>query len=95
MVRRLANIKPAAPLKQNTNNSNGKPASSGTSVETRQQKTMLTNNTLPTSESVSGSFALLKGKLHLPIRGEVKNRFGSNREDSGISWKGLFIRAND
>ena len=94
LVRRLANIKPAAPLKQNTNNSNGKPASSGTSVETRQQKTMLTNNTLPTSESVSGSFALLKGKLHLPIRGEVKNRFGSNREDSGISWKGLFIRAN-
>jgi septal ring factor EnvC (AmiA/AmiB activator) len=25
----------------------------------------------------------------------VTNRFGSSREDSGISWKGLFIKANE
>jgi septal ring factor EnvC (AmiA/AmiB activator) len=25
----------------------------------------------------------------------VTNRFGANREDSGISWKGLFIKANE
>ena len=25
----------------------------------------------------------------------VTNRFGSAREDTGISWKGLFIRANE
>lgn len=39
------------------------------------------------------NFAALKGKLHLPVRGEVINRFGSSRADSGVSWKGLFIKA--
>jgi septal ring factor EnvC (AmiA/AmiB activator) len=29
------------------------------------------------------------------VRGDVSNRFGSSREDSGISWKGLFIKANE
>lgn len=41
------------------------------------------------------NFAALKGKLRLPIRGEVANRFGSKRADSGISWKGLFIKADE
>jgi len=41
------------------------------------------------------NFAALKGKLRLPVRGEVVNRFGSTRADSGISWKGLFIRASE
>jgi len=27
------------------------------------------------------------------VRGELRNRFGSPREDSGLSWKGLFIAA--
>jgi len=94
LVHRLASIKPTAPTNQSKNNNNGKTASSGTTSETQQQKTVVTNNTLPTGESVSGNFATLKGKLRLPIRGEVTNRFGSNREDSGISWKGLFIRAS-
>ena len=38
-------------------------------------------------------FSSLKGKLKLPVRGELANRFGSTREDSGVSWKGLFIKA--
>jgi septal ring factor EnvC (AmiA/AmiB activator) len=25
----------------------------------------------------------------------VSNRFGDSREDSGVSWKGLFIKANE
>ena len=41
------------------------------------------------------NFAALKGKLRLPVRGDVVNRFGSTRADSGISWKGLFIRASE
>lgn len=41
------------------------------------------------------NFAALKGKLRLPVRGEVVNRFGSTRADSGISWKGLFIKAGE
>jgi murein hydrolase activator len=38
-------------------------------------------------------FASLKGRLRLPVRGELLNRFGAAREESGATWKGLFIRA--
>jgi septal ring factor EnvC (AmiA/AmiB activator) len=38
-------------------------------------------------------FVHLKGHLRLPLAGELTNRFGSPRSDSGLSWKGLFIRA--
>jgi septal ring factor EnvC (AmiA/AmiB activator) len=40
-----------------------------------------------------GAFARLRGKLQLPVHGEVSNRFGSRRGDGGTQWKGLFIRA--
>lgn len=36
----------------------------------------------------------LKGRLNLPVRGELANRFGSPRSDTGVLWKGLFILAN-
>lgn len=39
------------------------------------------------------AFATLKGKLKLPVRGELQGRFGSPREDGGVTWKGLFIKA--
>lgn len=46
-----------------------------------------------TPEAVpAGSFAQLKGRLHLPARGVVSNRFGAARQE-GSTWKGLFIRA--
>lgn len=62
----------------------------------RQSNDIIANNdTVPSNEFGGASFASLKGKLRLPIRGDVTNRFGSSREDSGISWKGLFIRANE
>jgi septal ring factor EnvC (AmiA/AmiB activator) len=38
-------------------------------------------------------FASLRGKLRLPVRGELMNRYGGPREESGSTWKGLFIRA--
>jgi septal ring factor EnvC (AmiA/AmiB activator) len=38
-------------------------------------------------------FSSLKGRLSLPVRGELANRFGSPRADGGVTWKGLFIRA--
>jgi murein hydrolase activator len=41
----------------------------------------------------SGPFRMLKGRLPLPVIGELVNRFGTPREDSGMSWKGLFIAA--
>lgn len=41
----------------------------------------------------SKPFKSLKGKLRLPVRGRLMNRYGERREDSGTTWKGLFIRA--
>lgn len=38
-------------------------------------------------------FSRLKGALRLPVAGELTNRFGAPREDGGVSWRGLFIRA--
>lgn len=53
------------------------------------------NDSLPSADQQSGTFAALKGKLRLPVRGDIVNRFGALREDSGISWKGLFIKAGE
>ncbi len=58
-----------------------------------REETVATNDELPDAEQDSGFFASLKGKLRLPARGEVANRFGAPRKESGLSWKGLFIRA--
>jgi murein hydrolase activator len=51
------------------------------------------NEDLPTNAFEGGNFAALKGKLNLPVRGDILNRFGSSREDTGVSWKGLFIKS--
>ena len=40
-----------------------------------------------------GAFAQLRGRLALPVRGELASRFGSPRQDGGVVWKGLFIAA--
>jgi septal ring factor EnvC (AmiA/AmiB activator) len=51
------------------------------------------NEKLPESGRDAGAFAALKGTLRLPTRGELINHFGTPRSDSGLSWKGLFIRS--
>ena len=57
-------------------------------------KTVIANNeTLPSNDFAGINFASLRGKLHLPVRGEVSNRFGASRQDTGVSWKGLFIKS--
>lgn len=53
------------------------------------------NDTLPEFNSNKEQFSQLRGKLRLPVRGEVVNRFGSPRRDTGVNWKGLFIRASE
>jgi septal ring factor EnvC (AmiA/AmiB activator) len=96
LVERLARIVPSKPKKSNTKrDAASKTNSSSTTENTRATKSVLANNSEPSPENNSGNFSTLKGKLRLPIRGDVTNRFGSSREDSGISWKGLFIRANE
>ncbi len=65
-------------------------------VEPNHKNTPIARNeTLPSNAFEGGDFASLRGKLNLPVRGEVTNRFGEAREDTGISWKGLFIKANE
>lgn len=39
-------------------------------------------------------FERLKGRLALPVSGEILHRFGQSREGGGPAWKGLFIRAH-
>ena len=41
----------------------------------------------------SKPFESLKGRLKLPVRGELAHRYGTPREESGSNWKGIFIRA--
>ena len=53
----------------------------------------LANKALPNADTGAGPFRDLKGKLRLPVIGELTNRFGGQRQDSGLSWKGLFISA--
>jgi septal ring factor EnvC (AmiA/AmiB activator) len=38
------------------------------------------------------AFPSLKGRLKLPVKGELMNRYGSPREEGGTVWRGLFIR---
>ncbi len=53
----------------------------------------LRNERLPHAAGDGGPFSRLKGQLRLPVRGELKNRFGGPREGGSLSWKGLFIAA--
>ncbi|BCM25810.1 murein hydrolase activator EnvC family protein [Methyloradius palustris] len=62
-------------------------------VAPTNQQPVARNDTLPIPGFDGGNFAALRGKLNLPVRGDVTNRFGASREDTGVSWKGLFIKA--
>lgn len=55
------------------------------------------NERVPQGASGDSAFPNLKGRLRLPVRGELANRFGSPRSEGGVLWKGLFIvaRAGD
>lgn len=102
LVERLAKIvQPKAKTKAEKTIKTKKTAPTDTAEDTKQPKEVaeenesLSNEVTPSNEFNGANFASLKGKLKLPVRGEVANRFGASREDSGISWKGLFIRAKE
>jgi murein hydrolase activator len=40
------------------------------------------------------AFESLRGKLKLPARGELAGRFGAPRDQGGVTWKGVFIKAD-
>ena len=62
-----------------------KPATSG--------KPRPRNEALPSGTADGSPFAALRGRLALPVRGELGGRFGSPRADGGVTWKGVFIAA--
>lgn len=53
----------------------------------------VSNQQTPQPSAFQGAFASLRGKLRLPVRGEISSRFGSSRAEGGANGKGLFIRA--
>lgn len=52
------------------------------------------NDNLPDNRFDGSPFDQLKGKLTLPVKGEVTNQFGAPRPDSTVLWKGLFLRTS-
>ena len=68
---------------------------SETDNQNRPQQALATNESLPSNAFDGVSFESLKGKLNLPVRGEVTNKFGNSRQDTGLTWKGLFIKSNE
>ena len=52
------------------------------------------NELTPDASVQDGTFAALRGKLRLPVRGDVIAKFGSKRGE-GPTWKGLFIRVDE
>lgn len=61
----------------------------------RSKQARLRNQSLPDKSLNSKTFKKLKGRLRLPVIGELTNRYGRPRKDSGLSWKGLFIAAKE
>lgn len=48
-----------------------------------------------TIKRASGKFSQQKGKLHWPVKGNLKHRFGESRQSSaGTQWNGTLIKAN-
>lgn len=102
LVERLARIIPARPRTKPSNKNitsnkiNRESSPQNIRENDKPANAVVANNQiLPDDELTGLNFAALKGKLRLPVRGDVTNRFGASREDSGISWKGLFIKANE
>ena len=59
-----------------------------------QSTSLLRNDSLPDNRFDGSPFAQLKGRLRLPVKGEVSNRFGTPRPDSTVLWQGLFLRTS-
>lgn len=58
-----------------------------------KNRNVFSNDKLPDDRFDGSPFEQLKGRLVLPVKGVVSNRFGTPRPDSTVLWKGLFLRA--
>lgn len=98
LVERLAKIIPKNMPKKTKKIAKKKQRNIENNAPEVPSQTIEKNEETPTNaysgDAYSGSnFSALKGKLRLPVRGDVTNRFGAARADTGVSWKGLFIKA--
>ena len=59
-----------------------------------ESNSIFRNDRLPDNRFDGSPFDQLKGKLTLPVKGEITNRFGTRRPDSSVLWKGLFVRTS-
>jgi septal ring factor EnvC (AmiA/AmiB activator) len=50
---------------------------------------------VPQLGALAGPFSGLRGKLRLPVRGELVARFGAPRQEGPVGKKGVFIRARE
>ena len=91
LVERLAKIIPKTIQKKSKKAIKKKPDK----IEDGNDENIASNEATPTDAYSGSNFAMLKGKLHLPVRGDVTNRFGAARQDTGVTWKGLFIKATE
>ncbi|GGP27264.1 murein hydrolase activator EnvC family protein [Silvimonas amylolytica] len=57
-----------------------------------QDKVTRQNTEEPDASQSGQQFAALKGRMRLPLKGEVIGKFGAQRAE-GATWKGVFIRA--
>jgi len=57
------------------------------------ESTVATIDQVPEAGKDESAFSHLRGHLRLPMAGELKNRFGSPRAETGLTWRGVFIHA--
>jgi septal ring factor EnvC (AmiA/AmiB activator) len=62
-------------------------------AEKDTKETKAGNERVPAPTTIVQAFSQLRGRLALPVRGELAGRFGSPRNDGGLTWKGLFVAA--
>jgi septal ring factor EnvC (AmiA/AmiB activator) len=58
-----------------------------------KSKSLFRNDNIPDSRFDGKPFEQLEGKLTLPVKGEITNKFGATRPDSTVVWKGIFIKS--
>ena len=63
-------------------------------VEDAPAKSFARNELTPDVEVQAAAFGKLRGKLRLPVKGELTAKFGGKRGE-GPAWKGIFIRADE
>jgi len=95
LAQQQAQKKQQSKQNKSAKNNAGPSEQTDTSSQSQTGQPLARNDTLPTNAFDGGNFAALRGKLNLPVRGDITNRFGATREDTGVSWKGLFIKSNE